>query len=72
MASKKTFKWYLTRGDTQIHTHTDGHRDSMTESAQWADSVKHSYSKKGCPDFIPKHANGIKKKNAQPTNTQDR
>ena len=25
-------------GDTDVHTH--GHRDSMTESAQWADSVK--------------------------------
>ena len=27
---------------TYIHTdiHTDGHRDSMTELAQWADSVK--------------------------------
>ena len=27
-------------GDRQTVTHTDGHRDSMTESAQWADSVK--------------------------------
>ena len=26
------------RGHT--NRHTDGHRDSMTESAQWADSVK--------------------------------
>ena len=24
-------------------THTHGHRDSMTESAQWADSVKTVY-----------------------------
>ena len=31
-----------TREGTYIHTdrHTDGHRDSMTESAQWADSGK--------------------------------
>ena len=28
----------LHRGHTYIHG--DGHRDSMTESAQWADSVK--------------------------------
>ena len=34
------------RGQTHRQTHrqtnkqTDGHRDSMTESAQWADSVK--------------------------------
>ena len=28
----------LHRGQTDKHTH--GHRDSMTESAQWADSVK--------------------------------
>ena len=27
-------------GDTQTDIHTYGHRDSMTESAQWADSVK--------------------------------
>ena len=27
-------------GDTQTDRQTDGHRDSMTESAQWADSVK--------------------------------
>ena len=26
--------------DTQTDTQTDKHRDSMTESAQWADSVK--------------------------------
>ena len=26
-------------GDIQIYKHRDGHRDSMTESAQWADSV---------------------------------
>ena len=26
------------------HIHTDGHRDSMTESAQWADSVKKNLS----------------------------
>ena len=30
------------RGQThkQTHTHTYGHRDSMIESAQWADSMK--------------------------------
>ena len=27
-------------GDRHADTHTDGHRDSMTELAQWADSVK--------------------------------
>ena len=27
-------------GDTHTRIHTHGHRDSMTESAQWADSVK--------------------------------
>ena len=27
-------------GDIRTDTHTHGHRDSMTESAQWADSVK--------------------------------
>ena len=27
-------------GDKQTDIHTDGHRDSMTESAQWANSVK--------------------------------
>ena len=27
-------------GDKHTHRRTDGHRDSMTESAQWADSVK--------------------------------
>ena len=26
--------------DKQTHRHTDGHRDSMIESAQWADSMK--------------------------------
>ena len=26
--------------DTQTDKQTDGHHDSMTESAQWADSVK--------------------------------
>ena len=26
--------------DRQTHKQTDGHGDSMTESAQWADSVK--------------------------------
>ena len=26
--------------DRQTHIHTDGHGDSMTESAQWVDSVK--------------------------------
>ena len=26
--------------NTQTHRHTDGHGDSMTESAQWANSVK--------------------------------
>ena len=26
--------------DKQIERQTDGHRDSMTESAQWANSVK--------------------------------
>ena len=35
---------YSTQEGTYIHTyiqtHTDGHRKSMTESAQWADSVK--------------------------------
>ena len=29
-------------GDRQTDRQTDGHRDSMTESAQWADSVKTS------------------------------
>ena len=30
------------RGHTDVHTYiqTDGHRNSMTESAQWANSVK--------------------------------
>ena len=37
---KKTFKRYFTKGDIQTYTQTHGHRDSMTESAQWADSVK--------------------------------
>ena len=37
---KKTFKRYLTRGDRQTRKQTHGHRDSMTESTQWADSVK--------------------------------
>ena len=27
-------------GDRHTDIQTDGHRDSMTESAQWADSVK--------------------------------
>ena len=40
---KKTFpmkgKVFFT-GDTRTYIHTDGHCDSMTESAQWADSVK--------------------------------
>ena len=27
-------------GRGQVHRQTKGHRDSMTESAQWADSVK--------------------------------
>ena len=27
-------------GDTHTYRQTDGHRDSMTESAQWAESVK--------------------------------
>ena len=27
----------------QTNKHTDGHGDSMTESAQWADSVKKSF-----------------------------
>ena len=31
--------------DRQTHTRTHGHCDSMTESAQWADSVK---KKKHC------------------------
>ena len=26
--------------DKHSHIHTDGHRDSMIESAQWADSMK--------------------------------
>ena len=26
--------------DKQTHRHTDGHRDSMIELAQWADSMK--------------------------------
>ena len=29
-------------GVLDFHTQTSGHRDSMTESAQWADSVKSS------------------------------
>ena len=27
-------------GDIRTYVQTDGHRDSLTESAQWADSVK--------------------------------
>ena len=40
------FHWEGTNTQTDRHTdrhtdgHTDGHCDSMTESAQWADSVK--------------------------------
>ena len=30
-------------GDTHTYRQTDGHRDSMTESAQWADLVKMSF-----------------------------
>ena len=33
-------------GDTQTDIGTHGHRDSMTESAQWADSVKIRKSEK--------------------------
>ena len=35
------------RGQTDTHTdkQTDGHWDSMTESAQWADSVKNTLCK---------------------------
>ena len=29
-----------TQTDRQTDTHTYGHRDSMIESAQWADSMK--------------------------------
>ena len=40
---KKTFpmkgKVFFT-GDRHTNTQTDGHHNSMTESAQWADSVK--------------------------------
>ena len=38
----------LFTGD-KTYKHTYGHRDSMTESAQWADSVKRTdkYSKRG-------------------------
>ena len=38
-------------GDIQTDVHTDGHRNSMTESAQWADSVKKGLNKtvKGFP-----------------------
>ena len=31
-------------GDRRTYRQTDGHRDSMTESAQWADSVKRDIS----------------------------
>ena len=34
-------------GDRRTHIHTDGHSDSMTESAQWADSVK-SFKSEHC------------------------
>ena len=34
-------KGLLHRGHTVVHTY--GHRDSMTESAQWADSVKKKF-----------------------------
>ena len=34
-----------TQTDRQTAKQTDGHRDSMTESAQWADSVKIRRSK---------------------------
>ena len=30
----------MARTDRQTDNHTDGHGDSMTESGQWADSVK--------------------------------
>ena len=38
-------KGLLHRGHTYICTdrHTDGHCNSMTESAQWADSVKNNF-----------------------------
>ena len=32
-------------GDIQTYRNTHGHRDSMTDSAQWADSVKSRESK---------------------------
>ena len=30
----------MAQTDKLTNKHTDGHRDSMTESAKWADSVK--------------------------------
>ena len=36
-------------GDTHTYRHTDGHRDSMTESAQWANSVKKALVKGQIP-----------------------
>ena len=35
-------------GDRHTYIHTHGHRDSMTESAKWADSVKRGGQK--CPE----------------------
>ena len=36
--------------DTQTDRQTNGHRDSMTESAQWADSVKiYLWDRGSCP-----------------------
>ena len=32
-------------GDINTDIQTDGHRNSMTESAKWADSVKKTYPK---------------------------
>ena len=47
-------------GRGQVHKstspQTDGHRDSMTESAQWADSVKIVYAQ---PQTIGSKTNGV-------------
>ena len=42
-ASKKIEWGGDTQTDTQTDKQTDGHRNSMTESAQWADSVKRRF-----------------------------
>ena len=44
-------KGHLHRGHTDVHTH--GHRNSMTESAQWADSVKNVTCQASGPGGTP-------------------